>query len=323
MPLHPIFADKLHLLEGMVSIEAALADPEQAPRLAEFMSQAGGQAAPDAHVRDEVAAGPHGPVRLRVYTPRDDVAGNRPGLVWVHGGAFRMGSIDDPMTDVIARELCARSGAVVATVDYRLAVDGVCYPVPHDDVVAALRWTRKHADELGIDPDRISVGGDSAGANLSAGAVLRLRDEDGWTPAALLLVVPTLHPVLPPLSASLRAAVGELPDLLRFLPDDVADMHRNYLGGPETSADGYAMPGLAVLDGLGRTLVVNAEYDDLRASGEAFVASAARAGVDVAQVMAPGMLHGLLFGPTSVEPVARIYDLLAATVSRRAGDQRG
>jgi acetyl esterase/lipase len=95
-------------------------------------------------------------------------------------------------------------------------------------------------------------------------------------------------------------------------------MHRNYLGGPETSADGYAMPGLAVLEGLCPTLVVNAEYDDLRASGEAFVASAARAGVDVAQVMAPGMLHGLLFGPTSVEPVARIYDLLVDTI-RGAG----
>ena len=66
MPLHPCFADKLHLLEGMVSIEAALADPEQAPRLAEFMSQDGPQPAPDADVRDEVAAGPHGPVRVRV-----------------------------------------------------------------------------------------------------------------------------------------------------------------------------------------------------------------------------------------------------------------
>jgi acetyl esterase/lipase len=323
MPLHPCFADKLHLLEGMVSIEAALTDPEQAPRLAEYMSQDGRPPAPDADIRDEAAAGPHGPVRVRVYSPRDDVAGKRPGLVWVHGGAFRMGSIDDPMTDAVVRELCARAGAVVVHVDYRLAVGGVCYPVPHDDVVAALRWTREHAGELGIAPERISVGGDSAGANLSAGAVLRLRDDDRWTPAALLLVVPTLHPVLPPLSASLRAAVADLPRVLRFLPHDVADMHRNYLGGPETGADGYAMPGLAELDGLGPTLVVNAEYDDLRASGEAFVASAARAGVDVQQVTAPGMLHGFLFAPTSIEPVARLYDLLAATVRGCASDHPG
>jgi acetyl esterase/lipase len=111
--------------------------------------------------------------------------------------------------------------------------------------------------------------------------------------------------------------------VLRFLPHDVADMHRNYLGGPETGADGYAMPGLAELDGLGPTLVVNAEYDDLRASGEAFVASAARAGVDVQQVTAPGMLRGFLFAPTSIEPVARLYDLLAATVRGCASDHPG
>lgn len=314
MPLHPCFADKLHLLEGMVSIEAALADPEQAPRLAEFMSRDGAPAPPDADVRDEVTVGPHGPVRLRIYTPPDDLNGDRPGLVWVHGGAFRMGSIDDPMADFVARELCARAGAVVVNVDYRLAVDGVCYPVPHDDVVAALRWTRDHARDIGMDPGLISVGGDSAGGNLSAGAVLRLRDDDRWTPAALLLVVPTLHPVLPPPSPSLRAAVKGLPSLLRFLPDDVAEMHRNYLGGPESSADGYAMPGIAVLDGLCPTLVINAECDDLRASGEAFAASAARAGVEVRLVTAPGMLHGFLLLPDSVEPARRARDVLVSAI---------
>lgn len=318
MPLHPCFADKLHLLEGIASFEAALADPEQAPRLAEFMSQEGAQVPPEADVREEMVAGPHGPVRVRIYTPLDDSAGDRPGLVWVHGGGFRMGSVDDVGADGTSRELCARAEAVVVSVDYRLAVDGVCYPVPHDDVVAALRWTREHAGELGIDPRRISVGGDSAGGNLSAGAVLRLRDDDRWTPAALLLVYPTLHPALPPLSAPLRSAVGGLPDLLRFLPDDVAEMHRNYLGGPETSADGYAMPGNAVLDGLCPTLVINAECDDLRASGEAFVASAAVAGVDVRQVMAPGMLHAFLMLPDTIEPAARARRLLAETV-RTAG----
>ena len=265
MPLHPCFADKLHLLEGMVSIEAALADPDQASRLADFMSQDGAQPPPDANIRDDAAVGPHGPVPLRIYTPLDGSAADRPGLIWVHGGGFRMGSVEDPGTDAIARELCARAGAVVVCVDYRLAVDGVCYPVPHDDVVAGIRWVRDHAGRLGVDPARISVGGDSAGGNLSAGAVLRLRDEDRWTPAALLVVYPTLHPVVPPLSAPLQAAVGGLPALLRFLPDDVAEMHRNFLGGAESSADGYAMPGIAVLDGLCPTVVVNAECDDLRA----------------------------------------------------------
>ena len=318
MPLHPCFADKLHLLEGMVSIEAALADPDQAPRLADFMSQGGAQPPPDADIRDEAAVGPHGPVPLRIYTPLDGGAADRPALIWVHGGGFRMGSVADPGTDAIARELCARAGAVVVSVDYRLAVGGVCYPIPHDDVVAGIRWVRDHAGPLGVDPARISVGGDSAGGNLSAGAVLRLRDEDRWTPAALLVVYPTLHPVVPPLSAPLQAAVGGLPALLRFLPGDVAEMHRNFLGGAESNADGYAMPGIAVLDGLCPTVVVNAECDDLRASGEAFAASAAKAGVDVRQVKAPGMLHSFLMLPDTIEPAARVRRLLAETV-RTAG----
>ena len=78
------------------------------------------------------------------------------------------------------------------------------------------------------------------------------------------------------------------------------------------------MPGNAVLDGLCPTLVINAECDDLRMSGEAFVASAAVAGVDVRQVMAPGMLHAFLMLPDTIEPAARARRLLAETV-RTAG----
>ena len=67
--------------------------------------------------------------------------------------------------------------------------------MPHDDVVAAVRWVRDSAADLGVDPDRISVGGASAGGNLAAGAALRLRDDDGWQPAALLLAYPIAHAV--------------------------------------------------------------------------------------------------------------------------------
>ncbi len=318
MPLDPHFADRLHLLEGMTSIEAALADPQLAPRLIEFMSAGEAVPPPEVATRGDAAPGPHGPVPVRVYTPHDDGGSARPGLVWVHGGGFRMGSIDDPPVDALARELCARAGAVVVSVDYRLAVDGVCYPVPHDDVVAAVRWARDSAPALGIDADRITLGGDSAGGNLAAGAALRVRDDEGWTPAALVLAYPAVHPVLPPLSAGLAAAVAGLPDLLRFLPRDFADIRRNYLGGPASQANGYAMPGLAVLEGLCQTVVVNAECDDLRASGELFVASLAQAGVDVRQVTAPGMLHAFLMLPDTVAPARQARELFAETV-RRAG----
>jgi acetyl esterase len=322
MPLHPAFADKLHLLDGMTSIGAALEDPEQSSRIAEFMHIGQGGPPPVASTRVAEAPGPHGGVRVRVYCPDGEQLEDRPALVWVHGGGFTMGNPDEPASDRLAREMCARVGAVVISVDYRLAGEDVSYPVPHDDVVAAVRWVRNSADELGIDPLRISLGGDSAGGNLAAGAALRLRDDDCWAPSALLLAYPILHPVLPPLSPGLARAVAELPDLLRFLPEEVAAMVRTYVGGPESRADGYAMPGLAVLEGLCPTVVVNAECDDLRASGEAFAAAAALAGVDVRQVTAMGMLHAFLHLPDTFPAVSRVHALFAEAVrgTRGTGD---
>jgi acetyl esterase/lipase len=108
--------------------------------------------------------------------------------------------------------------------------------------------------------------------------------------------------------------MADVPALLRFFPPQVAWLTQNLLGGPASRADGYAMPALGVLEGLCPTLVLNAEYDDLRASGEAFVARLALAGVDVRQVVVPGMLHGFLNTRADIEPVDRALDLMAEVV---------
>ena len=314
MPIHPLLAAKLHLLEGITSFETAMADPAQRARLDEFMAITGAPAPPAVATREDSAPGPYGPVPIRVYLPANDGA-DRPCLVWMHGGAFVGGDLDMPEADWTARQICDRAGAVVVSVDYRLCQGGVTYPVPHDDVVAAIRWVRESAADLGVDPERIAVGGASAGANLAAGATLRLRDDDAWQPTALLLAYPVAHPVIPTASPSLAAKMTEVPTLLRFLPKDTEFITTNYLGGPLSCADGYAMPALAVLDGLCSTVVLNAEFDDLRASGEAFAAQLALAGVDVRQVMAVGMLHGFLNTRPDLEPVGRALDLMAEAVA--------
>ena len=314
MPIHPAIASNLHLLEGIESFEQGLADPEQRARLDAFMSIRGAPPPPAVAARPASAPGPHGDVPVRVYEPEDG-GNSRPCLVWLHGGAFRMGDLDMPEADWTARQVCERAGAVVVSVDYRLCVGGVTYPVPHDDAVAAVRWVRDSAAALGIDPDRITVGGASAGGNLATGAVLRLRDDDAWQPAALVLAYTTLHAVVPAPSAALAALMTEVPRLLRFLPEDRRSITTNYLGGPESRADGYAMPAHAVLEGLCPVLLLNSEYDDLRASAEAFTAALALAGVDVRQVLVPGMLHGFLNMPAAdVEPVERALTLVAGVV---------
>ena len=313
VPIHPQIAAKLHLLEGLTSFEEAMADPSQRALLDEFMSITGAPEPPAVATRDDAAPGPHGDVPLRVYLPEDD-AGDRPCLVWVHGGAFVAGDLEMPEADWTARQICDRAGAVVVSVDYRLCTGGVHYPVPHDDVVAAFRWARENADGLGVDPARISLGGASAGGNLAIGAALRLRDEDGEPPAALLPIYPVAHAVLPPASAAQAARMAEVPRLLRFFPPQTRGINENYLGGALSTADGYAFGALAVLDGLCPTLVINAEYDDLRTSGEDFVARCALAGVDVRQVTAAGMLHGFLNTRPDIEPVGRALDLMADVV---------
>jgi acetyl esterase len=315
VPIHPVVASRFHLLEGIESFEAGLADPTTRARLDEFMSMTDAPAPPAVDVRSDAAPGPHGPVPVRVYTPVGGGA-DLPCLVWLHGGAFRMGDLDMPEADRTAREVCERAGAVVVSVDYRLCVGGVTYPVPHDDAVAAVRWVRDGAASLGVDPARISLGGASAGGNLATGAALKLRDEDGWVPAALLLAYTTLHAVVPAPSRTLAPLLEEIPPLLRFFPEVRRGITENYLGGPESRADGYAMPANAVLDGLCPVLLLNSEYDDLRASAEAFAGQLAVAGVDVRQVLARGMLHGFLNLHAGIEPVDRALDLMAEVVTR-------
>lgn len=313
MPIHPSQASKFHLLEGIESLEQGMADPATRARLDAFMSITGAPAPPAVEVRDDIAPGPHGRVPVRIYSPRG--ASDRPCLVWLHGGAFRMGDLDMPEADRTAREVCARADAVVVSVDYRLCVGGVTYPVPHDDTVAAVRWVRENAAALGVDPTRISLGGASAGGNLATGAALKLRDEHGWVPAALLLAYTTLHAVVPPPSPSLAPLLEEIPTLLRFLPEDRRSITENYLGGPASRADGYAMPANAVLEGLCPVVLINSEYDDLRASAEVFAGQLAVAGVDVRQVLAPGMLHGFLNLDAGIEQVDRALDLMTEVVA--------
>jgi acetyl esterase len=313
VPIHPLIASKLHLLEGITSFETAMADPAQRAVLDEFMAITGAPQPPAVETRAQSAPGPHGPVPVRVYVPDGDAA-DRPCLVWVHGGAFVGGDLEMPEADWTARQICQRAGAVVVSVDYRLCTDGVHYPVPHDDVVAAYRWTRDNAAELGVDPARMSLGGASAGGNLSIGAALKLRDTDGQPPAALLPIYPVAHAVVPPASASLAAKMAEVPALLRFFPPQMTWLNENFLGGPLSGANGYAFGANAVLEGLCPTLVINAEYDDLRSSGEDFVARLALAGVDVRQVTAVGMLHGFLNTRPDLQPVGQALDLMAEVV---------
>lgn len=269
--------------------------------------------------------GPHGEIPVRIYHPAEPT-GPRNGLVWMHGGAFCAGDLDMPENDWVARQLVGR-GVRVVTVDYRLvpmsaqiatrwqgkppAPDGLNhYPVASEEVTTAFVWAANH------DPARSwFIGGASAGANLAAGATLRLRDRGGLLPRGLALAYPVVHAELPPLSADLAAKARTLPEEAVFWPETVADMNLNYVSDPELLKQPYAFPGGHDLTGLPPTLVLNSDRDTLRASGEQFAAELATAGVDVTLMREPGTLHGHLNTPPAPEAlrsITRIGDWLTS-----------
>ncbi len=229
-----------------------------------------------------------------------------PGLVWAHGGGFAGGDLTMPEADWVAGSLAAR-GITVVSVDYRHAGHGFRYPVPSDDLLTAWRWTLEHADELGIDPDRLVIGGASAGGNLAAGAVLRLLSDEARTmalPAGVFLAYPTLLAEQPAPDAALRALLDANPEADRGL-SYVRDMYENYFGGPVDDAPLDVAPGRAAasdLAGFPPVLMINSEIDHLRVSGEVFATTLREAGIPIELATELGALHGHLNRPD--EPAA-------------------
>jgi acetyl esterase len=264
--------------------------------------------------------GPHGQIPLRSYQPSDLSLGV--GLVWLHGGAFVAGDLDMPENDWVARQLAQR-GIHVVTVDYRLApmpksiaaiwagappvLDSEkpgYYPVASEEVTAAFTWASHQ-------PGKWAFGGASAGANLAAGATLRLRDTGGPLPTSLVLAYPLLHAELPPLSLELDAKARTLPDHAVFWPETVRDLNLNYVQDPKALNDPYAFPGGHDLSGLPATFVLNSDIDTLRASGQQFAAELALAGNDVTVVREEGAWHGHLNTPDTPQAAKSIARIAA------------
>ncbi|EZP29158.1 alpha/beta hydrolase fold domain-containing protein [Microbacterium oleivorans] len=249
---------------------------------------------------------------VRVY-PARVLDRPTPGLVWLHGGGFAAGDIDMPEADYVARTL-ADAGTTVLSVDYRLAPlpDGweapvtepgrerAGYPAASDDTLTAWEWVLAEAATLGVDPARLAIGGASAGANIAAGAVLRLIETDRQLPALVLLAYPTLLAEQPEPEGDLRAALDARPEADRFGPDAVRGMYENYLGGSVVNAPLGAIPGLASVEELTEyppTLIVAGDVDELRVSSEHFARTLAAAGREVEHVIEPGTDHGHLNRP--------------------------
>ena len=266
----------------------------------------------DADAEDVSIDGPGGPLRVRVYRPRTATTGDRPGIVFCHGGGWVFCSIESH--DGFCRWLALEAGAVVVSVDYRLAPEHPA-PAAAEDAFAALRWAAEHAAELGVDAGRLLIAGDSAGGNLAAVVALMARDADGPALAGQVLIYPIIEPDFE--SQSYRDfATGN------FNTRAAMEWYwRQYVGGSDIPADAPYPPAWVAplraesLAGLPPAIVVTAGRDPLCSEGLRYVAALRDAGVAVRHRHYSELFHGFLtIGPFA--PAASARDLLIADLER-------
>lgn len=255
-----------------------------------------------------------GRLRGRLYLPPADAPPATAALVWVHGGAFVIGSLDQKEAHWPAVELAA-AGIPVLSVDYRPCIQGVHYPQPHDDVLTAWHWAVEHADQLGVQPSQLHLGGGSAGGCLVAGAALRLRDEDGPRPASLFLAYPVLQGHLPPATAEMATALAQAD-----LPSDdwIQDMFSNWAGQAPWELP-YVSPGLADPTGLPPTYILTCGRDPLRRAGQPYADKLRSANITVWQDIFEESEHAPLDRPGTPDGERAVHRLTTWLTSGIAG----
>ncbi|HEY1969041.1 MAG TPA: alpha/beta hydrolase, partial [Pseudonocardia sp.] len=219
-----------------------------------------GPAQPVESVRDALVPGADGnEIPVRIYRPH--ASGVRPVIVYFHGGGWVLGDIE--VADKPCRQLANTTGSVVVSVEYRLAPEHKA-PAAAQDCYSATAWVAEHAAELGGDPARLAVAGDSAGGNLAAVVALMARDR-GTPSLALQLLI---YPITDVARERVANGVGYL--LTRRAMDW---FEGHYLAGPDDVDNPYVAPlRMENLAGLPPAAVVTAGYCPLRAEGEAYLA---------------------------------------------------
>jgi acetyl esterase len=281
MALHPqcrAFLDTIAASGEKPMEQLPLAEARMMPRaLVDF----GGPEEPVAQVENRVIPGPVQPIPLRIYRPT--MVEPLPGLVYFHGGGFVICDLDSH--DRQCRGLANASGCAVVAVDYRLAPEHK-FPAAPQDAYAATRYVAEHSVEFGIDPNRLAVGGDSAGGNLATVVTLMARDRGGPPLRFQLLIYPVVD--WEDDSPSMHEYAND-----HFLTRELMNwFFGHYVANVADGRTPYASPMHAEdVRGLPPAMIITAECDLLRDQGEAYARKLQDAGIPVELKRYEGMIH--------------------------------
>jgi len=269
---------------------------------------------PKAEVSDHQVPVTGGSVLARLYRPLPLGAASAtvPVLVWFHGGGFTLGSVAESDSD--CRHLADKARCAVLSVDYRLAPE-FKYPTALHDCAAALRWVYEKAAELGLDSDRVAVGGDSAGGALAASTCLYARDHGERVPSFQLLIYPITD------ISSFSTASYEQNAEGYYLTRQAMQWFAEQYAAEQERRNGYVSPLQAEsLRDLPPAFIMTAEYDPLRDEGELYAKQLTEAGVHVEVKRYDGMIHGFFSMHDYLEAGRRaLHDASAALRSALVG----
>jgi acetyl esterase len=248
-----------------------------------------------------------GTVAVRLYRPdKASPEAKLPALLYAHGGGWVFGNLDSH--DVLCAQLAIEAGIAVMAVDYRLAPE-TRFPGAFDDVIAGLQWLAANGPSVGVDPNKLAVGGDSAGGNLAAAAAIWARDHKGPKLRMQLLAYPVTDLVARAESyRSFADGYGLNAATMEWFMD-------HYAPDRQTRDDWRMSPLRAKsLAGLPPALVVTAGYDPLRDEGRAYAWRLQQDGTVADLVEFGGMLHGFLSSPMLLHGARRGTSLCAAAL---------
>jgi len=305
MPLDPAakrFLDRLAAVNPPSALSLTVSERRSA---LEQLLKLGGSPQPLRSIEERSLPGPAGPLPIRIYTPEGAAAGPQPALVYFHGGGLVAGSLETH--DGICRSLAQASRCRIIALDYRLAPEHP-FPAAIADGCAAVAWLSHHARELGIDPERLGIGGDSAGATLAT-VVCQLTSARDVPLAAQLLICPI---------TDLTAATESRREFAHgYLLDEAILQHdlEHYIGAHVDPADPRVSPLRAVsLAGLPSSSIHTAEFDPVRDEGRAYAERLREAGVPTRYRCHSGMMH-LFYGLSAFIPyAASAFELIGADV---------